>query len=98
MGLAVVDGERQRRVRGKRKDDNQGYNPERRSTLWKITNIALFRKQAEVNGVYYQLYQRHRAATADREGWSKSHQDNDARRYMAKKLLSHLLAEWKSFA
>jgi hypothetical protein len=97
MGVAVIDGECQKRVRGKRTEDSQGYNPERRATLWKIT-FSLLMAQKTPNGPYYQTYQRRRAATEEREDWTPRHKDNDARRYVAKQLLGRLLAEWKSFA
>jgi hypothetical protein len=44
LGLAVIQGERQRRVRSAEEAELHGYNPERRAWIWAITD-SMFRHQ-----------------------------------------------------
>jgi hypothetical protein len=45
MGLAVINGERQQRKRGKEDAEVHGYSPRRRSQVWQFFSDSMFRHQ-----------------------------------------------------
>ncbi len=102
LGLAVIEGERQRRKAGAEAAAAHGYSPERRAEVWAITD-SMFKHQwrgekdnapAHPVGPYGAVYARRKAHTVTREGWCLKHRDNDARRIMAKALVEDLWRTW----
>lgn len=108
MGVAVIRGERQRRVAGDADlAIEHGYNAERRSLLWNIGESLV-----KAGGYYYEVYRARKeyevakaetaglqilpAAEAKKvaESRSKQHVHNRARRYAEKCLLRDLWCEW----
>ncbi len=94
-GLAVIDGERQRKKKEKELALRHGYSPTRRSTFY-VIGETMFKTQGKGDeaGPYRQVYDARRAATADR-GWTKMHAMNDALRYMTKRLVKDMWREWR---
>jgi hypothetical protein len=93
MGVAVINGERQRKKSG---DEAllHGYAPERRSVLWNIGD-ALLKAQGkgETAGKYRRIYD----AVKERERprvETDGHAHNRAKREMEKALLEDLWREW----
>ena len=93
-GLAVVDGERQRKMPGEAALEH-GYSPERRAVFWTIGD-ALLKAQGkdETAGPYRRLYDERKAYEFARLQ-HKGHAHNRALRYMTKRLLRELWREWK---
>jgi hypothetical protein len=114
LGLAVIDGGRQRRVAGEAAMAH-GYAPARRAEVWTIAD-SLFKHQwrgadedtgriAGPSGPYGEYYGRRKAyltererGVNEREPWTPKHIDNDARRYMTKALLRDLRGAWRAEA
>lgn len=96
-GLAVINGERQRKVAGDAALLH-GYSPQRRSTLWNIADPMLKAQGKDENaGPYRLLYDVHKAAQVEK-GCSLIHAHNRAMRYMTKALLKDLTLEWRRIA
>ena len=94
MGLAVFDGQRQRRVTGVEALE-QGYSPSRRSLMWTIGD-CMIRAQKE-SDPYKILYAARRVYTATTHpDWTKGHSHNDAKRYIEKRLLRELWRAWRA--
>jgi hypothetical protein len=90
MGVAVINGERQRKKKGAEALEH-GYSPRRRSTIWVVSD-SLLKKPNE----YKELYDWRKAEQAEK--WperKKGHLHNDARRYVGKRLLKHLWRAWR---
>lgn len=77
LGLAVINGERQRRVANKEMAVEHGYSPSRRAQIWAQCSDSMFRAQwrgadeetgevAHPIGRYGEVYARRRARTAPR--------------------------------
>lgn len=77
MGLAVINGERQRKKTNKADAALHGYSPVRRAEMWACFSDSMFRHQwraannetgesARPNGPYGEVYARRRAHTAQR--------------------------------
>lgn len=106
LGLAVIDGQRQRRVSG---DDalRHGFAPQRRAEIWSICSDAMVRHQIRSGtdggqgypvGIYGAVYYARKTATADREGWTLAHRDNDARRIMTKAVIENVWRVWSGLS
>lgn len=109
MGLAVMNGERQRRVAGN--PDlavEHGYNAERRAIAYVMGTEIIKAQIRNVKddegkrtdesiaiGPYGQLYLDRKAYEAAREGITKAHANNRAARYMVKRVLRDLYAAWR---
>lgn len=105
MGLAVIGGERQRRIAGEAAIEH-GYNAQRRSIMWNI-GAGLIKAQVRKDpddeekrigtGEYGALYLERKAIeilrTKDGEPLTKAHAHNRAQRYIEKRLLREL---WKA--
>ena len=91
MGLAVVNGERQRRVTG---PDAllHGYSPQRRSVAWNI-GVAIMRSQKA--GQPLRDYYDSEKAKQLAKGLTKGHAHNRACRHMTKRLLAELYGAWR---
>jgi hypothetical protein len=97
MGLAVIDGQRQRKVAGEGAIE-QGYVGRRRALLWNIGE-SIIRKQVRKGGVAIgelgQLYLDRKAYEAERaERPIVAH--NRAKRYVEKRLLRELWKAWRA--
>lgn len=97
-GLAVVNGERQRRKSDAELALLHGYSPERRSTFWNIADALLKAQGKDENaGPYRQYYDAEKARQIDKE-CSKAQAHNRAMRHMTKRLLKDLVLEWRRIA
>lgn len=94
MGLAVIEGERQRRVSG---IDalKHGYAPHRRSVVWNIGDCII--KVGGSDSPYRALYDARKVIEAERVA-TKAHAHNRASRYMQKRLIRDLWAAWRQAA
>lgn len=99
MGMAVIDGGRQRRVTGDAALIH-GYVPRRRALMWNIGE-SILKQQIRKNeageryaiGDYGQVYIDRRAYEAEKNGEKYSHAR--AKRYMEKRLLRELWKAWR---
>jgi hypothetical protein len=93
-GLAVIDGERQRKKSG---DDaiRHGYAPERHAVFWNVAQ-ALLKAQGtgEAAGPYRLIYDARKAYERPRVE-TDGHAHNRAMRFMLKRLLKDIWREWK---
>lgn len=92
-GLAVIDGERQRKVAGDAALDH-GYSPSRRSVFWNIAD-AMLKAQGkdDTAGPYRLIYDQRKAYELPRVE-TLGHAHNRAMRHMTKRLLKDLWREW----
>lgn len=101
MGLAVIDGGRQRRVSGADALDH-GYSPTRRSVVWNMGECivkAQVRRDKETDesraiGYYGQLYldrREHERGQVETHG----HANNRAKRYITKRVIRDLWRAWR---
>lgn len=89
MGLGLVDGERQRRVKDAEQAERHGYNPRRRALMHVVgTNFLRAR-----TGPYRTLYDERKDYELAR-GITKGHAHNRALRYIEKRFLRDLWREW----
>jgi hypothetical protein len=106
MGLAVINGERQRKVKTD-KAMEMGYSPPRRSLVWNLGDTMLkgtVRKVKDDDGEdtgertalneYGQIYLDRKAYERPRVE-SDGHAHNRAKRYMEKRLLRDLWRAWR---
>lgn len=108
MGLAVINGERQRKKAG---DDGiiHGYNPERRAIAY-VMGTEIIKAQIRVVkdddgkatdernslGHLGALYLDRKAHEITLEGITKAHANNRAARYMVKRVFREMYAAWKA--
>jgi hypothetical protein len=92
MGLAVINGGRQRRVAGDAALLH-GYNAERRSIMYVIGDNLIRAKNPEYRAIY-DARREHTAIT--HPDWTKGHSNNDAKRVMTKRLLKNLWRAWRA--
>lgn len=96
-GLAVIGEERQRKKSDADEAARHGYSPRRRGTIYGDIQTPLF--FAKAKNAYGAVYAARRARTAETHPeWSKKHSDNDARRYIVKRLLKDLWRAWRDEA
>lgn len=96
MGVAVIDGERQRKKSDVDLALIHGYSPERRSVLWNIADPLLKAQGKDENaGPYRREYDRVKAREMDEKGSTKALAHNRAMRKMSKDLLKDLTVEWR---
>lgn len=103
LGLAVIDGGRQRNVSGV-DALKHGYCASRRSVVWNIGQCVFKAQSQRVDketgeitaeaGHYRQVYDARKAYEADRVE-SKAHAHNRAMRYMEKRLIRDLWKAWR---
>lgn len=103
LGLAVIGGERQRRVQGAAAIAH-GFSPSRRAIVWQVGS-SLFRAQSERRdrrtgevlreaGPYRLGYDARKAYERPRVA-SAAHAHNRATRYMEKRLIRNLWRAWR---
>ena len=97
-GLALVDGERQRKSTNVEKALAMGYSPQRRSVFYNIGDALLKSQGKEENaGPYRKIYDLRKAyerPNVDSDG----HAHNRAMRYMTKRLVRDLHKHWLEVA
>lgn len=110
LGLAVIDGGRQRRVADADMAALHGYSPERRAVAWNVAEgIVRAQVRSQKNdagekiesiaiGPYGQIYLDRKKVEMAKEGMTPKHADNRARRYMTKCLFRDMAAEWRRIA
>lgn len=88
MGLAVIDGGRQRRVANVDAAAIHGYSPQRRCVAYLLGDTLI---KAGDGCPYRPVYAARREHTAvSHPDWSKGHSHSDAARYMVKRVLKDL--------
>lgn len=95
MGVAVIDGERQRKVRDAELAVVHGYSPNRRAILFNLGE-SMIRAQGTYVPVYYREKARQELINPellDKKG-GKAHIHNRARRYMEKLMLRDIWQVW----
>jgi hypothetical protein len=90
FGLAVINGERQRKFKDVEKALEHGYSPERRSILWVIGD-CIIKKQGPYRDLYLQRKEVEQTKVPD---GSKGLWHNRAKRYMEKRFLRDLWIAW----
>ena len=97
-GLAVIDGERQRKKADKEAAIRQGYSPERHAVFWNVSQ-ALLKAQGtgEAAGPYRRVYDRRKEHELARAVPAYIAHPR-ATRYMVKRLLRDLWREWRDLA
>ena len=97
-GLAVIDGERQRKHSNADMALVHGYSPSRHAVFWTIGDSLLKSQGKDENaGPYRVIYdnrKEYERARVDTDG----HAHNRALRYMTKRLVRDLYKEWKEVA
>jgi hypothetical protein len=88
MGLAVINGERQRKKEGEA-GIVHGYNPSRRSLMWTVGDCII-----RAGGPLKELYNQRKEYEAPRVK-TKMHAHNRAKRYIEKRLLRDLWRAWR---
>lgn len=105
MGLAVINGERQRRVTDPDMAALHGYSPERRSVAWVMADALTIHQRAWVDketgeirkeaGPYGVLLSAEKAK-ALAKGWPVGRAENHAKRVMSKALLRDMTLQWRA--
>lgn len=106
MGLAVIDGKRQRKVSGDAAIE-QGYAPQRRAVVWNIGDCIIKAQSERVDkdtgevlreaGQYRLIYDARKSYEHERDPeMSKGHAHNRAKRFMEKRFLRDLWREWRA--
>ena len=97
-GLAVIEGERQRKHSNAEMALMHGYNPSRHAVFWTIGDSLLKAQGKEENaGPYRIIYDNRKAMERERVD-TDGHAHNRALRYMTKRLVRDLYNEWKEVA
>lgn len=104
LGLAVIEGGRQRRVANAEAALEHGYSPERRSVVWVMADAMakhqrtwIDKKTGEVTkpaGPYGEILEAEKAK-ALAKGWTPLHAENHAKRVMSKAVLRDMTLEWR---
>lgn len=103
-GLAVIDGQRQRKCTNKEEAERHGYSPARRAENWAFIGDIMLRAQWRAGkngdagtplGKYGEVYAVRKAYELTREKMTPKHADNSARRIMTKAFLKDLYLAWQ---
>lgn len=105
LGLAVIDGGRQRLMPGADAIIH-GYSPSRRSVVWNVGQCVFKAQSQRVDketgevkieaGEYRKLYDARKEYELPRVEGKKAHAHNRAMRYMEKKLMRDLWKAWRA--
>lgn len=95
MGLAVIDGKRQQRIKNNPElAIIHGFDPQRRAAAWNIGANGLLKHKAK--NKYGAIYEARRAHTAiTHPDWPKKHSHDDAMRIITKAFLKDYWIEWR---
>ncbi len=105
LGLAVINGERQRKKANAEDAIAHGYNPRRRAEIWACVGDPLFKHQSgrvdketglvlRDPGPYRIIYDRAKAAFLER-GTTKKHAHDHGMRLATKELIKDLWVAWR---
>ena len=105
LGLAVINGERQRKKTSAEDAIAHGYNPRRRAEVWSCVGDPLFKHQSGRTdketglvlrdpGPYRIVYDRAKVAFLER-GKTKQHAHDHGMRLATKELLKDLWVMWQ---
>ena len=105
LGLAVINGERQRKKANAEDAIAHGYNPRRRAEVWSCVGDPLFKHQSgrvdketglvlRDPGPYRIVYDRAKAAFLER-GTTKKHAHDHGMRLATKELIKDLWVAWR---
>lgn len=92
MGLAVIDGERQRKKTDVEAAAAHGYNPKRRCVAYLLGDCLV---KGNGEGAYRSVYLARKELEATRVA-TKAHAHNRAARYMTKRVLRDFYSAWRS--
>lgn len=105
LGLAVIEGERQRQRSDPELAKRHGYVPRRRAEMWTLAE-ALMKHQwrgakedepAHPVGPYGEIYAARKARTEFHpDGWTLLHRERDARRVAFKAVINDLWRAWRA--
>jgi len=97
MGLAVINGERQRRVAGNPElAIEHGYNSDRRTTMWVIMDSFMRNRNKEcyADHPWMNLFRTYKANQLAQEGCIPAKAEERAKRRLSKRILRDLFIEW----
>lgn len=97
-GLAVIDGERQRKHSNAEMALVHGYSPSRHAVFWTIGDSLLKSQGKEENAGPYRIIYDNRKVYERERVETDGHAHNRALRYMTKRLVKDLYKEWKEVA
>ncbi|MDB5531596.1 MAG: hypothetical protein JWR51_4699 [Devosia sp.] len=107
LGLAVIDGGRQRRVANAEAALEHGYSAERRSVVWVMADSMAKHQRTWIDketgeikkapGPYGVVLETEKAKALAKE-WTPLHAENHAKRVMSKAVLRDLTLEWRKVA
>ena len=97
-GLAVIDGERQRKHSNAEMALVHGYSPSRHAVFWTIGDSLLKAQGKEENAGPYRIVYDNRKVYERKRVETDGHAHNRALRYMTKRLVKDLYKEWKEVA
>ena len=93
LGLAVIDGERQRKVKDRELALRHGYSPQKRAALYVIGDTLMKGNQ---DGLYHTVYVNRKALEQERHPeLSLMVAHKRAMRYMTKLLVKHVWQHWR---
>ena len=109
MGVAVIDGEPQRRTTNKELAEKLAFKPDRRAVIWQIADNLMkqnyFDKKRKtkhrdgdpgVLGLYRKIYDKHKAKKrAEHPDYADIHTHKMALKYMSKIWVKHLWQAWR---
>lgn len=88
MGMACIDGQRQRKLKDEDLALLHGYSPQRRASAFVISECMIKKKNR------YRVVYDERKALKMAAGWTKNHAHKEGMRFMVKRVLRDLYNEW----
>ena len=109
LGVAVIDGEPQRRTTNKELAEKLGFKPDRRAVIWQIADNLMKQNytgkkrrtkdregESGVPGLYRRIYDERKAhERAEHPDYSLSHTHKMAHKYMSKIFVKHWFQAWR---
>ncbi len=98
LGLAVIDGERQRKHRDKLKALESGYSPRRRALMWNVGECLIKLNRDGAYKAAYDARKTHEQQVNEAGGHERTpiHIHRRAKRFMEKLLLKDLWVVWRA--
>lgn len=94
LGLAVIDGERQRKKTGDAALEH-GYSPERRSVVWNLGGELIKGQGTGENALPYRVWYDREKERQLEKGVTKAIAHNRAMRHLTKHVICELAVHWK---
>jgi hypothetical protein len=100
LGLAVINGQRQRKTLDKELAIEMGYSPTRRSAVWTLGDCLIKGQgKGEDAGEFRRIYDARKAYELERnEKMTKAHAHNRAKRLMEKEAVRKLWKAWRALS